>query len=179
MRTAQPRLLRHLSLILLVLAPQACSTKAVGIDQCRDIEYARCEAAVSCPSVFEVKDVAACKRFYRDQCLHGLALAHSPAKSDVRDCIDVIRLMGKCAKNHGEKASVAECDGLSSESTKVKTVCQAMQKLEWVPECSFLRDTSEGGAGGTGGDSGGSAGEGGEAGEAGNAGKSSGGSSAK
>ena len=32
-----------------------CDSGAVGVETCRDIEYARCDAAVNCPNTFGVK----------------------------------------------------------------------------------------------------------------------------
>src|SRR5688572_30918766 len=56
-----------------------CTSGAVAIAQCREIEYARCEAAVPCGVVTDVDE---CKRFYRDQCLHGIAGPAAPTTSD-------------------------------------------------------------------------------------------------
>ena len=49
-----------------------CSTEAVAIKECREIEELRCEASVSCGIVAE-DEVEGCKRFYKEQCLHGIA----------------------------------------------------------------------------------------------------------
>ena len=69
-----------------------CGTDAKGIDDCRDIEQARCAAAKSCG----IEDVAACQRFYRDQCLHGLSIS-APSSSVLKACLATIRSAGACA----------------------------------------------------------------------------------
>ncbi|HEU4536177.1 MAG TPA: hypothetical protein VFS00_18765, partial [Polyangiaceae bacterium] len=61
--------------VALALAlPFACGgDESTAPEGCRDIEEARCEqAASSCPAL-GVSDAEACTRFYRDQCLRGLA----------------------------------------------------------------------------------------------------------
>lgn len=83
----------------------ACGTDPVGVDSCRKIEDARCENAPSCgidlshpvhrgdtPSL----DVTACKRFYEDACLHGLATTIDPGAVDVQACVDAINNTSDC-----------------------------------------------------------------------------------
>ncbi len=51
----------------------SCGSDAIGIESCRDIEAARCNAAAFCPEARErASEVADCKNFYHDQCLHGI-----------------------------------------------------------------------------------------------------------
>jgi hypothetical protein len=73
----------------------ACGTSAVGVQQCRQIEDARCQRASACginlQTPVEVgNDVDACIRFYNDQCLHGLVTQTVPTSSDVSSCIQAI-----------------------------------------------------------------------------------------
>jgi hypothetical protein len=93
-------------LVLLGLASAlACGTEPVGVDSCRKIEDARCENAMSCgidlskpvhrgdtPS----QDVGACKRFYEDACLHGLAAPTDPGAVAVQACVDAINNTPDC-----------------------------------------------------------------------------------
>ena len=46
----------------LVVHASGCGTDAIAVDECRDIENARCEAGKFCGFV---DDVEQCKRFYR------------------------------------------------------------------------------------------------------------------
>jgi hypothetical protein len=105
-----------------------CGTDAKDVDECRDIEQARCEAAKPCGLV---DDVDACKRFYRDHCLHGMVV-ESPGQAQVDACVEAIQ----------EAGEAMECD----------TVLYP----ERTAQCSFLApsdppddDDNEGGGGGT------------------------------
>jgi hypothetical protein len=85
--------------------PLACGTDPVGVDTCRRIEKVRCESAPACGIDLErpyhsgdapENDVAACIRFYDDQCLHGLVLTKEPGKAAVDACVDAI-IQGDCS----------------------------------------------------------------------------------
>jgi hypothetical protein len=117
----------------LVFHAAGCGTDAVGVDECRDIEEARCEAAQFCDIV---DDVDACKRFYRDQCLHGLANGEQPGAPDVKKCVASIKNAGQCAKNGVE--TLADCVPKPSEKTALTKVCDVVLTPELVTECDFL-----------------------------------------
>lgn len=106
-------LLRRASLRALVAAvtmvglaaAAACGTEPVGVDSCRKIEGARCENARSCgidlskpvhPGDTPSQDVGACKRFYEDACLHGLAAPTDPGSVAVQACVDAINGTADC-----------------------------------------------------------------------------------
>jgi hypothetical protein len=84
----------------------ACGTDPVGVDACKKIEKVRCESAPTCPGISlerplhagegAPKDVAACIRYYDDQCLHGLVLTKEPAPQLVDRCVAAI-INGDCA----------------------------------------------------------------------------------
>jgi hypothetical protein len=83
----------------------ACGTDPVGVDACKRIEKVRCESAPACGISLErplhsgegpEKDVAACIRYYDDQCLHGLVIVKEPAPQLVDRCVDAI-IAGDCA----------------------------------------------------------------------------------
>lgn len=83
----------------------ACGTEAVGVEACRRIEKVRCESAAACGinlgrpvHVGEgpKADVAACIRYYDDQCLHGLAVGKEPGAQAVDACVDAI-IEGDCS----------------------------------------------------------------------------------
>jgi hypothetical protein len=82
----------------------ACGTEAVGVDACRRIEKVRCESAQACGIDLErpvhegdspEKNVAACIRYYDDQCLHGLVTPKEPGPQAVDACVDAI-INGDC-----------------------------------------------------------------------------------
>jgi hypothetical protein len=80
----------------------ACGTDATGIEACRQIEEARCRKAPGCGVDMNVpphrdspkQDVEACVRYYRDACLHGMAVA-DPGHPQTQSCVDAI-LAGDC-----------------------------------------------------------------------------------
>ncbi|WP_437820485.1 hypothetical protein [Sorangium sp. So ce1078] len=167
----------------MTLATQSCGNDAVGIDACRKIEAARCEAAAACPEWVGSADaderVKACVEFTWDQCLHGIAndgtggdnrAAAEPKDEQVKACVDAVGAARKCA---GDKvASMAECsaaplaEGVDGAISPCDVITRKAHALE---ACAFVVDkagggggTGDGGAGGTGG-----AGEGGGTGGAG------------
>lgn len=82
----------------------ACGTEPVGVDACRRIEHVRCESAAACGIDLSMpvhrgdspaSDVNACKRYYDDACLHGLATTKEPGNVAVQACIDAI-ITGSC-----------------------------------------------------------------------------------
>jgi hypothetical protein len=92
-------------LVALVVASSfACGTEPVGVDACRKIEKVRCESAQACgidltKPVHEgdtpVRNVAACIRYYSDQCLHGLVTPVEPDSQAVDACVNAI-ITGDC-----------------------------------------------------------------------------------
>ncbi len=89
------------SLGLSVLGAPACSTDAVGVDACREIESARCNRAVECSIPLGSPNpagdpVAACRRFYLDACLHGVQSAKDPTVPERKACVDAVTT-GACA----------------------------------------------------------------------------------
>ncbi|HMA97776.1 MAG TPA: hypothetical protein VKP30_34055 [Polyangiaceae bacterium] len=125
-----------LALCAASLATQvACDTNAVGVEECRSIEYARCEAAARCPDQFAVRNVEECKLFYRDQCLHGMATA-VPSAADLRACVSAIQALSECAGKDGS-ATVAAC-GVPATRAKPATVCKLLAEPEVITGCAFL-----------------------------------------
>lgn len=146
-----------------------CGTSAVGVDDCRDIEEARCRAAASCGLISDVK---ACERYYRDHCLHGLPVK-PPAGDSVPRCVEVITAAGQCAESDPNIA-LTDCDpAVAVPRSGLRLACDVVIRPERTPECAFLselplEEPGSGGAGGQGssesdsdGDSGGTAGQGG------------------
>ena len=89
--------------VVIVSAP-ACGTDPIGIDECRQIEKARCESAPACNISLSLlkhadstpaTDVGTCERYYNDACLHGLALTADPGAPVVNACVNAI-ITGDC-----------------------------------------------------------------------------------
>lgn len=117
----------------LVVHSSGCGTDAVGVDECRKIEEARCEAGVPCGVV---DDADACKRFYRDQCLHGMQNAEKPGDPAVNKCIATIKAAGRCAA--AEVENLADCPEPPTAGTTLTKVCDVVLEPELVVECDFL-----------------------------------------
>ena len=73
----------------------ACGSDATGIDECRQIENARCAAAPNCPAInlnvppYATSSVDGCKAYYQDACLHGLEVG-DPGAPAIAACIAAI-----------------------------------------------------------------------------------------
>ncbi len=126
------------------LVTASCGTSALGVDDCRDIEQARCRAQASCVDSNGtplIEDVPACERYYRDHCLHGLAVK-PPASASVAACVQVIEAAGRCAKGHPDIA-LDECPKAVTEVHGGLThACDVVAHPERATECAFL-STSE------------------------------------
>jgi hypothetical protein len=137
------------------LVTASCGTSAIGVDDCRDIEQARCDAGAHClasDGTPLVADAPACRRYYRDNCLHGLP-ATPPSGSNVAACVRVIKAAGVCAEDDAESAlSCTETESLPRQG--LRTACDLVARPELAIECSFLLETPDtgDGEGGTGGD---------------------------
>lgn len=127
-----------------------CGPDAKGVDDCRDIEHARCAAAAPCGIV---TDVPACQRFYRDHCLHGMVTA-PPSRDHVEQCIRTIEAAGACATAEGAEARLSACDnGELLEASGASLACDIVNRPELADNCAFLTTSpppvdSNGGAGG-------------------------------
>ena len=134
----------------LVSSP-GCGTDAHGIEDCREIEQARCAAAVPCGIV---TDQPRCEIYYRDHRLHGLP-GTQPQQASIDLCVVAIHALGACAKQGGAHADIASCDP-AIPTHDASTVCEVIQFPERAYACSFLSATPppEVGAGGEGGGAG-------------------------
>jgi hypothetical protein len=133
-----------------VIGVAACDTQAVGVDSCREIEYARCGAASHCPTTFKVTSPAACRRFYRDHCLHGLAIPTDPGPATVNPCVSDIKAIGACTAREGESASLLFRPGCTADGdpccpmheigkySKATSACTLLGDLENIRGCIFL-----------------------------------------
>jgi hypothetical protein len=172
-RSLSATLLAAVATFSLVTA-SSCGTSAVGVDSCRDIEQARCRASASCldaDGARLIDDVPACERYYRDHCLHGLAVK-PPAGASVSACVQLIEAAGDCAA--GDPAATLDDCPITEQRAGLTRACDVVSHPERATECAFLLDTdvsdgtagqSAGGQTSTAGSSGASAGQSGGAGE--------------
>lgn len=93
------RLVASVLCVFAVALYAACGSDATGIDACRQIETARCQAAPACginlstpPAVSD--NVDGCISFYKDACLHGLEVS-DPGTPAVSACIKAIQTPSK------------------------------------------------------------------------------------
>jgi hypothetical protein len=111
----------------------SCGTDAVGVSECRELEQARCAAAVSCGFA----DVDECGRFYRDHCLHGVAIAEL-SQVEVDACVATIDNAGRCAAAQPDSAPAACAVPIATQS-EVARVCDVVLQPELASACAFLR----------------------------------------
>jgi hypothetical protein len=140
-----------------------CNGSATGIDACRAIEEKKCALVMGCPgsTVQTDADVTACKLFYRDQCLHGIADSAEPDDAAVASCLAALDAAGAC--KDGALATCVGAPELAAGVDATKTTgCSAVLASEVLAGCGFLAPKA--GAGGAGG---GSSSGGGEAGASG------------
>jgi hypothetical protein len=141
-RSLSATLLAAVASFSLVTA-SSCGTSAVGVDDCRDIEQARCRASAWClndDGAPLIDDVPACERYYRDHCLHGLAVK-PPASASVSACVQVIEAAGDCAKSD-PSSTLADCP-VTDRRAGLTRACDVVTHPERATECSFLTDTPE------------------------------------
>jgi hypothetical protein len=116
----------------------ACDTKATAVDDCRELETARCAAARSCDfGIDSDEKEAECKRFARDNCLHGLSTGKVPKRGTVDSCLRVIRGAGECASDQGGDAPASDCESIG-QTQSVVSVCEVVEDPTQAYECAFL-----------------------------------------
>ncbi len=141
-----------------LLLTYGCGTDAVGVDACRQIEDARCDAAPACTGdedTFGIRteeQVRNCKSLYRDQCLHGIENAggsdedevDEPSDGDINRCIKAIKATASCKKskpdaNADGTTTMDECaDVAVVEGWSGKTPCQTLHAVENLDACKFV-----------------------------------------
>ena len=120
----------------------ACGTSAVGIEDCRSIERARCQAARSCATsgLDSTSDEDICLRYARDNCLHGLPV-QPPTQGSVTNCVNAITAAGACAT---KKTPLSECTAVRDDVARVSaTVCEIIENPEQISDCAFLTTTPQ------------------------------------
>lgn len=127
-------LLRTL-VVLASVSVVGCGTKTTGIEECRQIELARCLSAERCELI---EDTGACERYVQDHCRHGFDPSIGPSKSEVNDCSAAIEEVGECAVRSGTKTAPASCRGSRLDDANAKRVCDLVERPERISACSFL-----------------------------------------
>lgn len=134
-----------------LVSASGCGTSAVGVGECRDIEQARCRAGKSCGLI---DDVEACERYYRDHCLHGLAVK-PPGGGSVSECVRVIEAAGQCAAENRE-ARLSSCETkVTNPRRDLVLACDVVAHPERATECAFLTNVPIGDDGAAGASAGG------------------------
>ena len=127
----------------------ACDTGAVGIDACRAIETARCDAAPTCegddPSfgIATETQIRNCKTFYNDQCLVGLENTEAePSQDAVDDCVAAIVAIAACQV--AGVGVMSECEGVVMKETfEQLSPCEALERPERVADCFFIQKVDD------------------------------------
>lgn len=110
------------------LGGPGCGTEPVAVEGCRKIEEIRCELAPNCSNL-KISDVGNCKRFYRDQCLHGLAISSDPGAPVIDRCVEALKIAGACASTE---------NGCVATTSQVSSGCQVIERPELAVDCAFL-----------------------------------------
>jgi hypothetical protein len=124
--------------LVTLLAPTSCGSDAVGVDACRTIETARCNAATACG--FADDKVQSCILFYRDQCLDGVenADAGAPATATIDACVAAVDATATCARA-GAK-TISGCAGAAlvpGADTTLAPCVILQQKVDLLAACAF------------------------------------------
>lgn len=125
---------------VIILGCFGCGTKATLVEECRQIELARCRSAAECGLV---PDEAACRRYVDDQCRHGFPGDLGPSKSDVQACAEAIEDIATCADRSGGKTDPNECKQSSLHETGEDRVCDLVERPEKLADCRFLQTDEE------------------------------------
>jgi len=132
-----------------------CSTGAVGIDACRAIESARCDAAPDCQGdensfgIETEEQVSNCKVFYNDHCLVGLENTEAePAQDDVDKCVNAVAAVAKC-KRTPDIVTMDACNTSNENAAETvegeagRTPCEVLQEPELLKACAFVAEKPE------------------------------------
>lgn len=155
-----------------------CDNGALGQDACRAIEAKRCEILSGCAGfdLDEASEVTACKLYYRDQCIFGLAadVVQEPDGPMLDRCLAALDAAAACKGGDGTLASCDDPPALDASYDPDKgvdgpvdvttaTACEVINYPSYLTECAFLQavpeeddsSSSNGGSDGSGGSDGG------------------------
>ena len=86
--------------------------------------------------------VAECRRYARDQCLHGLP-AQAPSAADVGACVNAITAAGQCAAALGAETAPDACDPALATDGAAASVCDVIIRPERATPCAFLQPAND------------------------------------
>jgi hypothetical protein len=115
-----------------LVALLGCGTEAVGVGECRALERARCTAGAACG----FRDVAACERYQRDHCLHGVAL-EDVAVAEIDACVLDVERAGRCAASQGPTTPANTC-AEPVILVSAGSACEVVRSPERAASCAFL-----------------------------------------
>ncbi len=123
----------------------SCGTDAVGIEACQQIELARCDEAPACKADF---DVAHCRAFYRDQCLHGIEnVDHPPSDAEVSDCVAAIQGVAACARKGATNMTACSVPLVDGVLPATISPCDLlMSNAHLLQRCGFATSPPDAGA---------------------------------
>ncbi|MDI1447714.1 hypothetical protein [Polyangium sp. 6x1] len=131
--------------LLVGSAASACGTSSVGLDACREIESARCEATQACGAT--EAEATYCIDLYRDQCLHGLQSGVEPGADATARCVEAVRAVAACAR--AGAASMADCPAeplVAGADPAAITPCTVItRKPERLADCAFVAKPEDAG----------------------------------
>ena len=118
--------------------PAGCGSSAIGVEDCRSIETARCQAARGCKvGLDSTSNEALCERFARDNCLHGMVV-QAPTAGAVTDCVNALKAAGTCVT---KKTSLSDCTAVGGVTKATASVCDVIENPEQISACEFLTQT--------------------------------------
>ncbi|MDI3287538.1 hypothetical protein [Polyangium sp. 15x6] len=124
--------------LLAATVASACGTDAVGIDACREIETARCEATQACGAT--EAEATFCINLYRDQCLHGIQNDVEPSADATARCVEAVRAVAACAR--AGAATMADCPAepliAAADPAAIAPCLVITRKPEQLADCAFV-----------------------------------------
>lgn len=129
----------------LPFVPLGCGPEAIGVESCRKIESARCDAAAACG--FSEAEVADCKLLYNDQCLHGIENAdHRPTEDDTEACVAAVTATGDCARSGVAKMSACPAAPLVEGAIDHAPCSVILSSAHELSACAFAEGEPDAGA---------------------------------
>ena len=125
-----------------------CGPEPIGVESCRKIEDARCSAAAACD--FTEDEVADCKLFYADQCLHGIENSgHRPTEKETEACVAAVTAAGQCAAAGAKKMSECPAAPLVAGATDRAPCDVVLTFAHELDACAFVEADPDAGTGTT------------------------------
>ncbi|UQA56425.1 hypothetical protein [Polyangium aurulentum] len=116
----------------------SCGSDAAGIEACRQIESARCEAMQACG--LSADAAASCSSFYHDQCLHGVENPNAdPSTAQIEACIAAVRAAADCARAGAANMAACPAAPLSPSADPGLAPCNVIgENAHLLSACAFV-----------------------------------------